>query len=47
MTVPHHHLPRLHALLAQRGLLDGACLATGYREVLAGMVTAPAAPLPP
>ena len=42
MTVPCHNLPRLHDLLAQRGLLDGACLANGYREVLAAMVSAPA-----
>jgi fatty acid desaturase len=44
MTVPCHNLPRLHDLLAQRGLLDGACLANGYREVLAAMVSAPAEP---
>jgi len=42
MTVPHHNLPRLHALLQQRGLLEGACLAGGYREVLARVVTEPA-----
>lgn len=38
MTVPHNQLPRLHALLHQRGLLEGACVATGYRDVLARMV---------
>jgi len=42
MTVPHHNLPRLHALLQQRGLLEGACLAGGYREVLASVVREPA-----
>jgi fatty acid desaturase len=41
MTVPHHNLPRLHTLLQQRGLLEGACLASGYREVLARMVSEP------
>lgn len=41
MTVPHYNLPRLHDLLQQRGLLDGACLAGGYREVLARMVREP------
>lgn len=34
MTVPHYHLPRMHALLRERGLLDGACLAGSYAEVL-------------
>lgn len=41
MRVPCHNLPRLHA---QRGLLEGACLANGYREVIAAMVRAPAEP---
>jgi fatty acid desaturase len=41
MTVPHHNLPRLHDLLDRRGLLEGACLANGYREVLVGMVREP------
>jgi fatty acid desaturase len=34
MTVPLYHLPRMHGLLRERGLLDGACLAGGYAEVL-------------
>jgi len=35
MTVPHYHLPRLHALLRERGLLARACVETGgYAEVL-------------
>ena len=35
MMVPHYNLPRMHALLAERGLLDGALVADGYRSVLA------------
>lgn len=34
MTVPHYNLPRMHRLLRERGLLDGACVARGYIEVL-------------
>jgi fatty acid desaturase len=34
MTVPHHNLPRLHALLRARGALDESCLARGYVQVL-------------
>ncbi len=34
MTVPHYHLPRMHALLADRGVLDGACVERGYGPVL-------------
>jgi len=34
-TVPHYTLPRLHRLLGERGVLDGACVARGYRAVLA------------
>jgi fatty acid desaturase len=34
MTVPHYKLPRLHRLLADRGLLDGALVTRGYRAVL-------------
>ena len=35
MTVPHYRLPRLHAILRERGLLEGALLTEGgYREVL-------------
>ena len=34
MTVPHYKLPRLHRLLDERGLLDGALVTCGYRAVL-------------
>ena len=35
MTVPHYHLPRLHALLRERGVLERACVETdGYGAVL-------------
>ena len=35
MTVPHYHLPRMHALLREKGLLEGALVAHGgYREIL-------------
>jgi len=36
MTVPHYRLPKMHALLEARGLLENACVTRGgYREVLA------------
>lgn len=34
MTVPHYHLPRMHALLRDRGILERALVSDGYREVL-------------
>jgi fatty acid desaturase len=34
MTVPHYNLPRLHRLLRERSVLDGACMTTGYPQVL-------------
>jgi fatty acid desaturase len=34
MTVPHYKLPRLHRLLDERGLLDGALVTRGYAAVL-------------
>jgi len=34
MTVPLYNLKRMHELLAQRGALEGANIATGYRQVL-------------
>jgi fatty acid desaturase len=35
MTVPHYNLPKMHALLHRRGLLDQALITKGgYREVL-------------
>jgi fatty acid desaturase len=34
MTVPHYHLPRMHRLLRERGVLERACLERGYWRVL-------------
>jgi fatty acid desaturase len=34
MTVPHYKLPRFHALLRERGVLERACVARGYAGVL-------------
>lgn len=34
MTVPHYKLPEMHARLRERGVLDGANVVRGYREVL-------------
>lgn len=34
MTVPHYHLPRMHAMLRDRGLLKDGVIANGYVEVL-------------
>ena len=34
MTVPHYHLPRLHRLLRERGVLERACVTRGYGSVL-------------
>jgi len=34
MTVPHYNLPRLHRMLRDRGVLDGACVTRGYANVL-------------
>lgn len=41
MTVPHYNLPRMHALLRERGLLDEACLTRGYVEVLRNAASEP------
>ena len=35
MTVPHYNLPRMHALLGERGILDQACVERGYWKILA------------
>jgi fatty acid desaturase len=35
MAVPHYNLPRMHRLLRDRGVLADACVARGYRDVLA------------
>ena len=34
IAVPHYHLPRMHRLLRARGVLAGACVTDGYRQVL-------------
>jgi fatty acid desaturase len=34
MTVPHYNLPRMHRMLRDGGVLDGACLERGYWKVL-------------
>jgi fatty acid desaturase len=34
VAVPHYRLPRLHRLLRDRGVLDGACVTPGYAAVL-------------
>ena len=34
MTVPHYNLRRFHEMLLRRGLLEGACVAQGYAQVL-------------
>ncbi len=34
MTVPHYQLPRMHRLLAERGVLDDACVEHGYLGIL-------------
>lgn len=43
MTVPHYNLPKMHALLAERGLLDDALVARGYASVLRDATSRPAA----
>jgi fatty acid desaturase len=35
MSVPHYNLPRMHRMLRDRGVLTDACVARGYRDVLA------------
>ncbi len=34
MTIPHYNLPRMHRLLRERGVLQNACVTTGYFSVL-------------
>ena len=42
MTVPHYKLPRMHALMRERGLLDHALVTDGgYREVIARATSRP------
>jgi fatty acid desaturase len=38
MTVPHYNLPRFHEMLRERRLLEGACIADNYAQVLRGAV---------
>ena len=42
MTVPHHNLPRLHAMLRERGALAHANVAHGYWEVFRSAASKPA-----
>lgn len=42
MTVPHYNLPRLHALLRARGVLDRAWVTRGYFGVLREAASRPA-----
>lgn len=43
MTVPHYQLPRMHALLRDKGLLEGALVTRGYREVIRRATAVPGA----
>ncbi len=38
MTVPHYNLPKFHAMMRERGLLAGACVADNYAQVLRAAV---------
>jgi len=42
MTVPFYHLPRLHRLLSERGVLDGALVEKGYGSILRQAASKPA-----
>jgi fatty acid desaturase len=42
MTVPHYRLPRMHALLRERGVLERACVERGYLGVLRRAASKPA-----
>jgi len=35
IAVPHYHLPRMHRLLSERGVLKNALITRGYRNLLA------------
>jgi fatty acid desaturase len=43
MAVPHYNLPRMHRLLAARGVLKDACIARGYLDVIRRAVSSSAA----
>ena len=47
MTVPHYNLPRMHALLRERGVLDAACVSRGYVGVLRNAASRPGDRSPP
>lgn len=38
MTVPHYNLPKFHEMLRERGLLEDACIADNYAQVLRAAV---------
>ena len=38
MTVPHYNLPRFHEMLRERRMLEGACIADNYGQVLRSAV---------
>jgi len=40
MTVPHYNLPRMHALLRDRGVLERACVERSYLGILARAASA-------
>jgi len=39
MTVPHYNLPKFHQMLRERGLLEDACVADNYTQVLGQVVS--------
>jgi fatty acid desaturase len=41
MTVPHYNLPQFHRMLRERGLLEDACIADNYAQVLRQAVAQP------
>ncbi len=46
MMVPHYNLPRMHRLLDERGLLEGACIDIGYPVILRRAAQRSSAPTP-
>ena len=44
MTVPHYNLPKMHRMLAEKGLLEHALVTDGYAEVLRRAVSRPSEP---
>ncbi len=41
MTVPHYNLPRMHRILRDRGVLQGACVERGYLGVMKSAASRP------